>query len=171
MDNNAGDEFQSEIKNLGEFTNRCLICHRYVCQCASRKADVDLTKTDSQTINKKLDNEGCKEAFQKDQRQSKSMDHTLDGVHANGRHTVTLKLQEAPFQDAQTDCNNLNDQLNEKEVQKALQRVPYITMLNSLKKIGNNEWTITAISSQKQVANVRFNCRKKAFIIGMSPNK
>lgn len=161
------DEQNITLKQ-GEFHNRCSTCHKYLCQCEKDISNVHAVlkhKSDEATnANGALNGVNNEKSHRKS---SKTVSETFpENLHPRNRHIVTLKLREAELQEA-ANSRDSNEQITEKEVQKALQRVPYITNLNKLKKNGDNTWTITAESSQKHVTNVRFNCKKKSFIIGL----
>ena len=81
-------------------------------------------------------------------------------------HLLTLKLREIVPPGAKE--RTVLDELSTREVEKALRRVPSILTLTSVKNDGKNTWTVVAEATTNRVANIRFNCRGKSYIIGMS---
>jgi len=78
---------------------------------------------------------------------------------------LTLRLFEVRGSEPPTEQT---DALSEREVRKALNRVSFITSIQTVAK-GNseNEWILRVFSSKNRLAKIRFNCRGRAYIIGM----
>ena len=164
-----------------ETGNRCVKCHRYYCQCVENEIEdfdrescrrdqvfSNATKTLSSVLvksSKELD--AYKACHHKGEKLEATSIHVKPFFGAK-TYLLTFKLHDVGGYEAEADQNV---QLSEREVHKALQRVPSILSLKRVKKEGFNEWTIVAESTEQRVANIRFNCKKKSYIIEMCTSR
>nr|XP_018669770.1 uncharacterized protein LOC108949962 [Ciona intestinalis] len=80
---------------------------------------------------------------------------------SNRCHHLTLKLLPV-----EGEVTSSDESLTEREVKKALSRVDAISSVVSAVK-RNGQWNIVVVSTQSRVSNIRFNWRRRTYVIGM----
>ena len=163
------ETIQENVQNV--IGNMCQQCNRTRCQC-SAKAKV-LISTQTCLVDPFV------HFATKTKNGSEPLNSTEISDLVHDVQTGTSKAQPTTFETylltltlrqvlipGSTPSKEANCQISEREIQKVLQKVPSITALKSMRK-DSNGYIVEVESITNRVANIRFNCKGKSYIIGM----
>ena len=173
------EKISENIQNSRSNGNTCSRCNQASCQCFPKSKEKVLISTQTcsadpflHTVTNKCSSKQLSSTamsdFANDFEVTASNETPTTSKYCRSSantHLLTLKLRQILIPDALSTSEQFTS-ISEREVQKVLQKVPTITALKSLKKDGH-KWIVEVESTSSRVANIRFNFKKKSYVIGM----
>ncbi|CAK8671475.1 unnamed protein product [Clavelina lepadiformis] len=150
---------------------KCSECQKYYCRCEPFSPEEGQT-TDSLAVKAtdfKTEHTERVNGVESSETKNRLLNRVVQTDENETSFNLILNLKEIT-QNGVPGYHDNSEDLSEREVTKALKRVPNIKCLKSIKKGTSGEWTIEAIASQGRIANIKFNCRGKNYAIEMKKN-
>jgi len=167
------ETIEKNIQNIAG--NMCYQCNHIQCQCSWKSKEKVLISTTncladpfvhfamntgSKFNPKPLNSTEITEFTSDIEPESSKLRSTTPEVHL-----LTLELRQVLI--SGDEPNEGTCKISEREVQKVLQRVPSIIALKNMRRDRHNAWVVEVESRTNRVANIRFSCKGKSYVIGM----